>query len=125
MNTRCLSLATALFLTLTIPSLALSAEVVETKPLPSVTEAAPAAADAPVSPCSTCTHHRTWARPNGSCAARFWDWLTYQPLCQRNKCCKISAMPCCAPRNYWFFPCTDGYGSCSTGGYTAKSCGCR
>jgi hypothetical protein len=117
MKARYLRLTTTLLLALAVPSLVLAEEVAN--------KAETSAAEAPVAPCATGSPLRTAWRPEPTCVSRVWAWLTYQPLNQPNKCCKLSAMPCCPPRNYWFFPCVDAHGQCPMSGYTAKSCGCQ
>ena len=54
-------------------------------------------------PCKTSCHAGC-----GWCGSgRFWDWLTYRPLCCCD-CCQWSVACCCTPPLYAYFLCTDG-----------------
>lgn len=119
MKTRFLLTALALLAGLALCSRGMAATG-EVRPATTSELNAPTAAvvEAPVDSCGCCQQKK-------SCGGRFLEWLTYQPLCKGNKCCKIQPMPCCQPRLYWFFPCVDSCGQCPMGGYTTKSCGCQ
>lgn len=118
MTTHGLRIAMGLLLALAGCSLAAAAEESKAPPVDAAVDVAPA--PVPASDCGDCGN----CTRKMSKAARFWDWLTYQPECKPNKCCKMSAMPACPPRLYWFFPCVDSCGQCPMGGYAAK-CGCN
>ena len=121
MKTHAVRTATVLLLALAMSSIAAAADrLTPAAPLDPAANVAPAAP--PPTDCDQCGNCKTGCKSK-TCCARLWDWLTYQPLCQPNKCCKTSPMPCCAPQLYWFFPCVDSYGPCPMGGY-AQSCCC-
>ncbi len=61
-------------------------------------------------------------RPRGH-LARFWDWLSYQPVQRPCHACKGKPMPCCPPPLYTYFPCVNHNGQCPMGGYGCKTCG--